>query len=119
MNALLASAFTTLAAVTAFAAPSSALADDVCTPRVVQSDTKFPLASQLRHQTGTVYIAVSIDQNGRAQTAAVQESSGYYRLDRAARQSVISNWVFDVSGCERKDLPADHLVAVEYRSHPY
>lgn len=119
MNALLASAFTILAAVTAFAAPASTLADDACTPRVVQSDTKFPLASQLRHQTGTVYIAVSIDENGRAQTAAVQESSGYYRLDRAARQSVISNWVFDVSGCERKDLPADHLVAVEYRSQPY
>jgi TonB family protein len=118
MNALFASAFTTLAAVTAFAAPASALAD-ACTPRVVESDTKFPLVSQLRHQTGTVYIAVSIDQNGRAQTAAVQESSGYHRLDRAAAQSVISNWVFDVSGCERKDLPADHLVAVEYRSQPY
>ena len=119
MNAFLASAFTTLAAVTAFAAPTSALAADACTPRVVQSETKFPLASQLRHQTGTVYIAVSIDENGRAKSAAVEESSGYRRLDRAAAQSVISNWVFDVSTCERKDLPADHLVAVEYRSQPY
>ena len=120
MNAFFASAFKTLAAVTAFAAPAGALAaDDACTPRVVQSETKFPLASQLRHQTGTVYIAVSIDENGRAQTAAVQESSGYRRLDRAAANSVISNWVFDVSGCERRDLPADHLVAVEYRSQPY
>jgi periplasmic protein TonB len=119
MNALFLSAFTTLAALTALAAPASADAADACTPRVVQSETTFPLTSQLRHQTGTVYIAVSIDENGRASTAAIEESSGYRRLDRAATQSVINNWVFDVSGCERKDLPADHLVAVEYRSQPY
>ena len=66
-----------------------------------------------------VFQVHGIDENGRAQTAAVTESSGYRRLDRAAKQSVIDKWVFDVSNCERKDLPADHLVAVEYRSQPY
>jgi TonB family protein len=119
MNAIFASGLSILAATTSLTIPTGALAADACTPRVIQSDTKFPISSQLRHQTGTVYIDITIDETGRAQRAAIRESSGYRRLDRAARQSVVNNWVFDVSNCERKDLPANHLVAVEYRNDTY
>ena len=119
MNAILLSGLTFLAATASTTPATSALAADACTPRVIESDTKFPISSQLRHQTGTVYIDVRIDEAGRARTAAIRESSGYRRLDRAATQSVVDNWLFDVSTCERKDLPANHLVAVEYRNETY
>lgn len=119
MNTMIATALTMLAGAAALTSPATASAQDACAPRVLESETTFPISSQLRHQTGTVYIDVVIDEAGRAQTASVRESSGYHRLDRAARNSVVNNWVFDVSACERKDLPASHLVAVQYRNNSY
>ncbi|MGH8178202.1 MAG: energy transducer TonB [Steroidobacter sp.] len=116
MNAIFVSGLTILAATTALAAPAVSLAANACDPRVIQSETKFPIRSQIRHQTGTVYVHVTVDENGRAQSAELVRSSGYRLLDRAATQSVVGDWVFDVSSCERKDLPANHLVAVEYRT---
>lgn len=119
MTTMIASTLTMLAGAAALALPVAAAAEDACAPRVLASDTTFPISSQLRHQTGTVYIDVVIAEDGRAREATVRESSGHRRLDRAARNSVANNWVFDVTGCERKDLPATHLVAVEYRSESY
>jgi TonB family protein len=119
MNARLVSGLSILAATTALIAPAISSAADACDPRVIQSETKFPISSQLRNQTGTVYLDIRIDEKGRAQTVGIRESCGYRRLDRAAVQSVVGNWVFDVSSCERKDLPVNHLVAVEYRNDTY
>lgn len=119
MNAILVSGLTILAAATSLLAPAVSSADDACTPHVVQSDTKFPIRSQLRGHTGTVYINVTIDENGRAKAASLNRSSGHRLLDTAATDSVIGDWVFDVSACERKDLPANHVVAVEYRNNLY
>lgn len=92
-----------------------------CEPRVIekQSYTYFPARSQLRGQKGTVLLSVSVDAKGRANTAAVQRSSGHRLLDNAAARSVLEKWQFDVSSCERKDLPVSHVVAVEYRNPVY
>ena len=117
MGTFFASGLTILAASISLLGPTIASADDSCAPHVVQSDTKFPVRSQLRGHHGTVYLNVSVDENGRAQAADLKHSSGYRLLDRAARSSVINNWVFDVSTCERGDLPVNHLVAVEYRQN--
>jgi TonB family protein len=117
MNTVFASGLTILAASISLLGPTLASADDACAPHVVQSETKFPVRSQVRGHEGTVFLNVSVDENGRAQTAQLQHSSGYRLLDRAAVNSVINKWVFDVSSCERKDLPANHLVAVEYRQN--
>jgi outer membrane biosynthesis protein TonB len=120
MNAVLASGLSILAASTSLlAAPVLAADEGACAPRVVQSETKFPLVSQLRGQKGTVYINVRVDENGRAQSAEMTRSSGHRLLDRAATNSVIGDWVFDVSSCTRSDLPTNHLVAVEYRNDEY
>jgi TonB family protein len=81
--------------------------------------TSFRVGAQLRRMDGTVYINVVIDENGRAQRADLQRSSGYRKLDRAATRSALENWVFDVSACERKDLPVTHVVAVEYHNDTY
>ena len=90
-----------------------------CGLLTLQSPTVFPLRSQLRGQSGTVVIEVSVDANGRATGVQLLQSSGHRLLDRAAADSVRKSWQFDTSGCERNDLPATRTVAVEYRNDEY
>ena len=118
MKTALVSCLTLLAAATALHAPVSS-ADATCKPRLVQKETSFPLGAQLRGQEGIVYMNIVIDEKGRAQRADLQRSSGYRKLDRAATRSAVDNWLFDVSACERKDLPVTHVVAVEYHNDSY
>jgi TonB family protein len=119
MKTAFVSGLTILAAATALLTTSVASADTSCKPRLIEKQTRFPLVAQVRGQEGTVYMNVVIDQNGRAQSADLQRSSGYTKLDRAAARSALDNWVFDVSACERKDLPVTHVVAVEYHNDTY
>lgn len=119
MNTAFVAGLTILAASMSLFSPVIAAADAACEPHTMRSDTTFPLRSQLRGQEGTVYLNVVIGEDGRVQSAALQQSSGYRLLDTAATRSVVDNWVFDVSSCTRKDLPANHVVAVEYRNDAY
>jgi TonB family protein len=119
MKTVFVSGLTILAAATALLTASVASADATCKPRLIDKQTSFPLTAQLRGQEGTVYMNVVIDENGRAQRADLQRSSGYRKLDRAATRSAVDNWIFDVSACERKDLPVTHVVAVEYHNNSY
>lgn len=97
----------------AFASTSS------CEPRAVQSSATFPMRSQLRGQEGIVYLNLKIDENGHVASTQIERSSGYRLLDHAAQDSAIKEWVFDVSDCERKDLPANRVIAIEYRNDEY
>ena len=119
VSGLAASGLTILTASVSLYATTAAAADGACAPHVIQSQTAFPKRSQLRGHEGTVFIDVVVDENGRAQKADLQRSSGYRLLDRAATRSVLDNWVFDISTCARKDLPIIHSVAVEYRNDLY
>ena len=119
MKTAFVSGLTILAAATALSTSSVASADTSCKPRLIEKQTSFPLGAQLRGQEGTVYMNIVVDENGRAQRADLQRSSGYRKLDRAATRSALDNWVFDVSACERKDLPVTHVVAVEYHNNSY
>jgi TonB family protein len=119
MKTLFVSSLTTLAAATSLLTAPLTSADTACKPHLVQKQTSFPLGSQIRGQEGTVYMNVTIDENGRAKSADLNRSSGYGKLDRAAARSAVENWVFDVSACERKDLPITHVVAVEYHNDSY
>jgi len=119
MKTFFVSSLATLAAATALLTAPRASADTACKPHLVQKQTSFPLGSQIRGQEGTVYMNVTIDENGRAKSADLNHSSGYRRLDAAATRSAVENWVFDVSACERKDLPVTHVVAVEYHNDSY
>jgi TonB family protein len=115
MNAIFTAGLAILAASCAISAASIAAA---CGMRVVQSETEFPLRSQLRGHEGTVVINVTLDANGRPTDAEVERSSGHRRLDLAATRSVLTNWQFDVSHCNHA-WPAAHQVAVEYRNDEY
>ena len=97
----------------AFATPSS------CEPQAVKSAAAFPMRSQLRGQEGIIYLNLKIDENGRVASTQIEQSSGYRLLDHAAQDSALKEWVFDVSGCERKDLPANRVIAIEYRNDEY
>jgi TonB family protein len=119
MKTAFVSGLTILAAATALLTASVASADATCKPRLIDKQTSFPLTAQVRGQEGTVYMNIVIDENGRAQRADLQRSSGYRKLDRAATRSAVDNWVFDVSACERRDLPVTHVVAVEYHNNSY
>ena len=102
-----------LAPAAVLAAPSD------CVPQAISSPTRFPMRSQLRGQEGTVYLSVRVDESGHVASTELTQSSGYRLLDRAALQSVRSDWVFDVSSCAREDLSANHLISVEYRNDEY
>jgi TonB family protein len=119
MKTCFVSSLATLAAATALLTAPLASADTACKPHLVQKQTSFPLGSQIRGQEGTVYMNVVIDENGRAQRADLRRSRGYRKLVRAAARGAVANWVFDVSACERKDLPVTHVVAVEYHNDAY
>lgn len=119
MKTAFVSGLTILAAATALLTSAVASADSSCKPRLIEKQTIFPLGAQLRGQEGTVYMNIVVDENGRAQRADLQRSSGYRKLDSAATRSAVENWVFDVSACERKDLPVTHVVAVEYHNDSY
>jgi TonB family protein len=117
MNAILTTGLLALAAWTPISAAPSI--GDPCGFRVVQSETEFPIRSQLRGQKGTVLINVTLDESGHATRAEVQRSSGHVKLDRAATRSVLNKWQFDVTHCDHKTWPATHQVAVEYRNEEY
>jgi protein TonB len=107
-----------LAASMTLLTPAPAAADG-CAPHSTQNETRFPLSSQMRGQAGTVHLNVVIGATGRPLSADLERSSGYRLLDRAATDSVVRDWAFDVSSCERKDLPVNHHIAIEYRNDPY
>jgi protein TonB len=115
MNTLFTTGLAILAAATAIPATTYSAG---CGMKVVQSDTDFPMRSQLRGQKGTVFINVTLDANGRATGAEVERSSGHLLLDLAARRSVLEKWQFDVSHCDHT-FPATHQVAVEFRNEEY
>lgn len=116
MNTLSSTGLALLAATAAIPATTANSAD--CGMRVIQSDTEFPIRSQLRGQKGTVLINVTLDANGRATGAEVDRSSGHLLLDLAATRSVRDKWQFDVSHCNHT-FPASHQVAVEFRNDEY
>jgi TonB family protein len=112
--------FVTLAAAAAVSIPALSFADAAtCKPRVIQSETSFPLRSQVRRQEGIVYVSVRVDETGRATDAQLHRSSGYRLLDRSATRSIVDGWLFDVSSCGSANLPAQHLVAVQFKNDEY
>jgi TonB family protein len=93
---------------------SAAKAD--CQPQVVDQSAQFPTRAISRGQQGTVLMDVLIEDSGRAAAVEVVDSSGYRLLDQAAKETALTQWEFDVSTCERKDLPVRHRVGIEYRN---
>jgi protein TonB len=72
--------------------PPPVAAAPVRTPPVVQAAScekpPYPPASRRAHETGTVLLSFLIDADGKILESKVERSSGYRRLDDAAREGL-------------------------------
>ena len=89
--------------------PSSS-ADYLHNPR-----PEYPRISERRNEQGTVILHVLVGVDGRAQEVSVKTSSGFDRLDQAAREAVLG-WTF-VPG-KRNGAAVEMAVDVPIRFKP-
>ncbi len=61
--------------------------------KYINKPAGYPKSAALRGEQGTVYLAVLIAPDGRAESVQLMQSSGYAALDQAARDAVAS-WHF-------------------------
>jgi periplasmic protein TonB len=85
---------TELATTAITATPMSDAAPSTATPPLVETvefirveKPVFPKESQRRHEYGTVLLRILVDAEGRPVQIQVEQSSGYERLDAAARKA--------------------------------
>ncbi|MET4696495.1 energy transducer TonB [Endozoicomonas lisbonensis] len=66
----------------------------VSEPEIVNwTQPRYPRSAQRRNQQGVVMLEVTVDEDGRALTISVLESSGFDALDKSAIAAV-ENWEF-------------------------
>lgn len=74
----------------------------------------YPVASLRNKEQGEVLLRVLVDANGIPERIEIARSSGYARLDRAARESVLG-WTFRPVLQNGVATPAWGLVPVQFR----
>lgn len=77
----------------------------------------YPAESRRKRERGTCVLRVMVDSNGRPAQIQVERSSGYERLDSAAREAV-ENALFhpyEVNGIAQ---PAQVLIPIEFTRRP-
>lgn len=84
----------------ASARPGPAVSEAVQAPRhdadyLLNPKPEYPRASRSLGEEGKVWLRVQVSEDGRPLQTLVDTSSGYQRLDRAARDTVASSWRFD------------------------
>lgn len=72
----------------AAAAPAPAAPADLAATLIEGRPPAYPYESRRRHEEGTVVLAVTLAPDGRPAAIEVHQSSGFDRLDRAARDAV-------------------------------
>lgn len=73
----------------------------------------YPRESSRKHERGTVLLRVLVDTSGRPAQIQIERSSGFDRLDSAAREAV-AKWLFrphEVNGIAH---PAQVLIPIEF-----
>jgi TonB family protein len=85
----------------------------VTQPAAIRTD--FPKGSQSRGEHGDVLLKITIGKDGRAVATQVAHSSGFPSLDKAAAESVIQHWRFDVAHCAPTELPTYSLVTIQFQ----
>ncbi len=74
----------------------------------------YPNESKRHHEHGIVMLRVLVGEDGTPQRVEIEKSSGYVRLDRAARESVMQ-WHFNPGTREGKPHAAWGLVPIAFR----
>ena len=74
----------------------------------------YPPASRRAGEAGTVRLKVLVDENGRTKDVQVAQTSGFSRLDDAAKQAV-RRWKFKPAMEAGKAIPIWTQVAITFR----
>ncbi|MEZ5461361.1 energy transducer TonB [Dokdonella sp.] len=74
---------------------------------------KYPLASIRRGEHGSVLLRVTVGRDGLPREAEIARSSGFYRLDKAAREAVL-RWRFRPVRVDGIAVQATGLVPIEF-----
>lgn len=74
---------------------------------------RYPTRARVRHQDGVVKLLVKINARGIPENVRVRESSGYHRLDRAARNAV-RRWEFVPAEKNGKKVASMTVVPVRF-----
>ena len=70
------------------AAPSMVQAGDLSAQMISGKPPRYPIESRRKHEQGTVVLALTLGLDGAVETVAIAQSSGFSRLDDAARDAV-------------------------------
>lgn len=73
------------------AMPGTVQAGDIGAQMVAGKPPRYPVESRRKHEQGTVVLALTLGVDGAVETLAIMQSSGFARLDNAARDAV-RNW---------------------------
>ncbi|GHD66809.1 energy transducer TonB [Jeongeupia chitinilytica] len=76
---------------------------------------EMPLASRQRGEAGKVVLRVRVDRDGHPQAIDVLRSSGFTRLDEAARKTVAERWRFNPARRGTTPVDADVDVPIVFR----
>ena len=60
-------------------------------PNCLINPPAYPPLSRQREETGTVLISIIIDTRGKIENAVIKQSSGFKRLDQAAREAALGS----------------------------
>lgn len=79
------------------------------------SQPEYPPSSRRAGEEGTVILLLLVQENGRVGEAKVDKSSGFTRLDEAAKKEAERNWRFKPATKDGKPVAAWTKVAVTFR----
>ncbi len=79
------------AAAPVFSGPSTVQAGDLSAQMMSGKAPRYPIESRRKREQGTVTLLLTLGVDGRVSTISISKSSGFSRLDDAARDAV-RNW---------------------------
>ena len=96
------------------AAPAAGLKVDIAAAYADNPPPPYPSLSRRAGEQGEVHLSVLITAQGQVADVTIDRSSGYARLDRAAREAV-TRWRFVLRGAAQPDQTVWVIVPVAFR----
>ncbi len=98
------------------AAPTTVQAGDLATQLVSGKPPRYPIESRRKHEQGTVLLALILGFDGSVESLAIAQSSGFSRLDAAARDAV-RNWRWKPTMRDGQPVKVKGVVEIPFVLH--